>query len=220
MKKILLLIVSLSILTLSSNAQVLEIIGIVTNKIIKAIDLKVQAMQNATINLQIAQKELENELSKESLADIGSLTEQQKELYKNYYASLKQVKVAVGATAGLIKIRQQQKSLNELYNLALSKTQLDPHFTPKEQTDIKQSFRNIIDEGAFTLDKLETTLRNNSIVATDAERMKLITQSANQLEGLLYKLQTLYSRNQETSIKRARSKEETETIKTLYGLNH
>jgi hypothetical protein len=49
--------------------------------------------------------------------------------------------------------------------------------------------------------------------ATDAERMKLITQSANQLEGLLYKLQTLYSRNQETSIKRARSKEEIETIK-------
>jgi hypothetical protein len=45
----------------------LEIIGLVTNKIIKAIDLKVQAMQNATINLQIAQKELENELSKKAL---------------------------------------------------------------------------------------------------------------------------------------------------------
>ncbi|MES2329659.1 MAG: hypothetical protein V4539_08660 [Bacteroidota bacterium] len=219
-KKIVLVCLSLIGFFSSGNAQVLELITFVTNKVVKAIDLKVQAMQNATINLQLIQQEAENELSKHSLGEIGTLTEKQKELYASYYASLKQVKVVVGASAQVLKVRQQQKALNELYNSALSKTRLDSHFTAKERVQIQQTYKTIIDEGATTLDKLETSLRNNTISATDADRMKLITQSANQLDGLLYKLQTLYERNQQISIKRARDKEEALAVRSLYGLGH
>ena len=42
-----------------SNAQILELVKIITTKIIKAIDLKVQQLQNQAIALQIAQKAVE-----------------------------------------------------------------------------------------------------------------------------------------------------------------
>ena len=75
--------------SVAGNAQVVEIIKLVTEKLIKAIDLKVQEMQNQVINLQIAQKQAENNLSKNKLAEIAAWEQKQKELYQSYYTSLK-----------------------------------------------------------------------------------------------------------------------------------
>lgn len=73
-----------------ANAQiaVLEVIKAGVKKVIKAVDLKVQRLQNETIWLQNAQKVLENQLSKLKLTEIADWTEKQKELYKNYYEEL------------------------------------------------------------------------------------------------------------------------------------
>lgn len=202
----------------SATAQVLELITLVTNKVIKAIDLHVQEMQNAVIALQNEQRQAENHLSKEKLAEIGDWQKKQKELYANYYASLKQVKPLIGASAIVQNILKQQKTLVEQYNIALSKTQTDPHFTLSEKTTIKQTYVAIINEGSTILDKLEQALRNNNIQATDVERLKLTTQSANQMNALQYKYQTLYSRNLQLSLQRAKDLKDAETVRRLYGI--
>ena len=56
-----------------ANAQFVvgEVIKLTVTKVIKAIDLKVQRMQNQTIWLQNAQKVLENQLSLKTGGDIG-----------------------------------------------------------------------------------------------------------------------------------------------------
>ena len=70
-----------------ANAQiaVLEVIKAGVKKVIRAVDLKVQRLQNETIWLQNAQKVLENQLSKLKLTEIADWTERQKELYSDYY---------------------------------------------------------------------------------------------------------------------------------------
>lgn len=201
-----------------ANAQVLDIIKIVTERVIKAMDLKVQRMQTEVMNLQIAQKQAENRLSKSSLEEIGSISQQQRDLYKNYYASLVQVKQTVSQSALVIKILQQQKALVVLYNVALSASNKDTHLSSAEKSSFTKACASLIDEGASAINNLEQTLRNNQIKATDAERLKLITTTANQIEGLLYKLQTIYTRQQQVSLARSKSESEAQTIKSLYGL--
>lgn len=201
-----------------ANAQVFEVIKLITEAVIKAMDLKVQRMQNQTINLQLIQKQAENALSKKGLEDIANVSEDQKELYKKYFASLKQVKQTVSNSTAVIKVLQQQKALVVLYNIAISASNKDTHLTPTEKSNFIKSCAQLIDEGATTINTLEQTLRNNYIQATDADRLKLITQSANQLEGLLYKLQTNYTRQQNISLSRTKSEKESQTIKGLYGL--
>ncbi|PHK25219.1 conjugal transfer protein TraI, partial [Nostoc linckia z16] len=74
------------------------IIGLIkeaVKKVIKAIDLKIQKLQNKTIQLQNVQKQIENTLSKLKLDEISDWAQKQKDLYSKYYNELKEVKAIV-----------------------------------------------------------------------------------------------------------------------------
>src|SRR5690242_1386761 len=64
-------------------------------KVIKAVDLKIQRLQNKTIWLQNAQKTLENEMSKLQLTEISDWVEKQRKLYDDYFQELWRVKAAL-----------------------------------------------------------------------------------------------------------------------------
>lgn len=217
-KKIIAILVFALSLYQEGSAQVLDIISLITDKVVKAIDLKVQELQNHTINLQIIQKQTENELSRQNLKEIGDWVEKQKDLYRDYYASLKQVKPLIAGGQNILRVVQQQKELSALYELASSKTKLDSRLTEKERTGTINQYTAILDESTKNLNRLQQTISSNSIQLSDADRIKLINQYANQLDGLLYKLQTMYSRNQQISLQRARDQDEINAIKQLYGL--
>jgi len=89
MKK--LIVIILLLVATNSQAQY-QIVTMVIKKVIKAIDLKVQRMQNNTIWLQNAQKTIENELSKFRLNEISNWSEKQRSLYEDYYQELWKVK--------------------------------------------------------------------------------------------------------------------------------
>lgn len=202
-----------------ADAQVLEIIKLVTEKVIRAIDLKIQAMQNQTIKMQLVQQEAETALSKQNLGQIGKITEEQKELYRNYFASLMQVKQVVSSSALVIRILQQQKAIVVLYNEGVSRTKQDRRVTEKERNDFIAASTVLVDEGALQVNSLEQALRNNYLKATDAERMKLIQTCSVKLDAVSYRLQTLYNRIQQLSISRARDESEKVALRKLYGLN-
>lgn len=75
-------------------AQV-PVAGTVLSKVIKAIDLKVQAIQNETLVLQNIQRVIENKLHLQKLAEISDWSFKQKELYRKYFEELSAVKPAV-----------------------------------------------------------------------------------------------------------------------------
>ena len=64
--------------TQQSHAVVWVVVKAAVKKVIKAIDLQIQRLQNKTIWLQNAQKTLENTLSKLKLDEISDWTEKQK----------------------------------------------------------------------------------------------------------------------------------------------
>src|SRR4051812_41102799 len=80
-----------------SEAQipVLEIIKQAVTKVIKAVDLKIQRLQNKTIWLQNAQKTLENKMQELKLGEISDWVERQRKLYSDYYEELWKVKTAI-----------------------------------------------------------------------------------------------------------------------------
>lgn len=97
MKMYLLVAVLLLILPCRMHAQdpITEIIKAGIVKVIKAVDLKIQRLQNETIWLQNAQKTIENELSKLKLEEIGDWVEKQRVLYADYFDELQQVKSVI-----------------------------------------------------------------------------------------------------------------------------
>ena len=75
-----------------ASIPILAIIKEAIEKVIKAVDLMVQRLQNKTIWLQNAQKVLENKLNELKLTEIAEWTEKHRKLYKEYYDELWKVR--------------------------------------------------------------------------------------------------------------------------------
>jgi hypothetical protein len=64
---------------------IIQIIKAGVTKVIKAMDLRLQRLQNNMLVLQNAQKALENSMAKLKLTEINEWGQKQKDLYGQYY---------------------------------------------------------------------------------------------------------------------------------------
>src|SRR5665647_411111 len=113
----------------ATPVAILEIIKAGIKKVIKAVDLQIQRLQNKTIWLQNAQKTLENTLSKLKLDEISDWTERQKTLYKDYFEELAKVKSIISYYQRIREISQKQVRLVERYQRAWNLCKQDKYFT-------------------------------------------------------------------------------------------
>src|SRR6185312_7603026 len=123
-------------------------------KIIKAVDLKIQRLQNKTIWLQNAQKTLENALSKLKLDEIADWTEKQKEQYRKYYEELTKVKAIISYYQRIRDITQKQVRLVNEYNRSWQLIRQDKHFTADEILYMEKVYSGILDESVKNIDQI------------------------------------------------------------------
>src|SRR5687768_16113520 len=88
-------------------------------KVIVAVDLKIQRLQNETLWLQNAQKVVENELSQLRLQEIAGWVEKQRALYQDYFEELQKVKATLAYYNGVKHITTKQLQLVKEYNQAI-----------------------------------------------------------------------------------------------------
>ena len=205
----------LSILpTCHSQAQFTDII----KAIIKAADIAVQKAQNATIELQIVQKKLENELSKLKLQEIADWTQKQKDLYQEYFDELKQVKTIIAYYKRVSDIMDKQKQLVAEYKRSYALVQQDRHFSASEIKYMYAVYSGIIDESVKNLDQLLSIIESFTVSMSDAERLKIINRCADGIEQQISDLRKFNNQNSQLSLQRSKDLEEVNAVKKLYGL--
>ncbi len=114
-------IVMMGTITPVNNAAaqnpILKIIKAAVIKVIKAIDLKIQRLQNKTIGLQNTQKALENTLTKLKLDNITEWVEKHRNLYKDYYDELYKVKTIITYYKQIKTIAEMQVKIMTIISL-------------------------------------------------------------------------------------------------------
>ena len=108
-------------------------------------------MQNKTIWLQNAQKVIENQMSKTRLTEISGWTEQQKQLYSNYYTELGNIKATISKYQRIKDITLKQAALVSEYKQAWSLFRQDNHFNPQELSYMQQVYSGILDASVKNL---------------------------------------------------------------------
>ena len=98
------------LITFCGKAQV-PIIGEVVSQVIKSVDLKIQQLQMKELKLQQLQKLLENKLHDLELKKMREWSQRQKELYRQYYEELSQVKAVLIRPEQLQDIQKQKLPL-------------------------------------------------------------------------------------------------------------
>ncbi len=215
------IVLMVSMPTSDANAQVavLEVIKAGVKKVIKAVDLKVQRMQNETIWLQNAQKVMENQLSKLKLGEIATWSERQKTLYAKYYMDLWKVKTAISYYHRIKEITNKQVFLVDEYNKAWTLAQKDDNFTSQELKYMYDVYSGILKESAKNIDQILLIVNSFKTQMTDAERLELINKAADRIDQNFRDLKKFNTQNILLSLQRSKSKQEINKIQTLYGLD-
>lgn len=214
------IVLLVSIPTQRTNAQVavLEVIKAGVKKVIRAVDLKIQRMQNETVWLQNAQKVMENQLSKLKLTEISDWTEKQKELYGKYYTDLWKVKATISYYQRIKDVTTKQVFLVEEYKKAWSLAQQDKNFSPSELSYMYDVYTGILNESAKNLDQILLIINSFKTRMSDAKRLELINEAAERIEGNYNDLKEFNNQNILMSLQRATSQRQLETVQKLYGI--
>lgn len=201
-----------------AQTGIAEIIKAAVKKVIKAVDLQIQRLQNKTIWLQNAQKELENTLSKLKLTEISDWVEKQRKLYADYYEELWEVKNAVTLYRSVKDIIRKQAQLVDEYKRAYSLFKNDSHFTVDELHYIADVYAGILDESVKNIDQLLLVVNSFATQMSDAKRIEIINRVADHVDQNVVDLKRFNNSNVLLSLQRAKNQSEIDIIKSYYGL--
>jgi hypothetical protein len=203
-----------------ADAQIVvsQVLSETVGRVIRAIDLEVQRLQNRTIWLQDAQKTLENQLSRLKLSEISSWSQKQKELFSGYYSELWTVKTAVAYYSRLTELSQKQLALVNSYHWAWGLLKADRHFSADELASMEKVYSGILQASVRDLDQLLAVVHAGRTQMPDAKRLELVNRTVDHMDGHLSDLQRFNAENQLLSIQRAADENEVLTLKRYYGI--
>jgi hypothetical protein len=201
------------------EAQVIDLIKEAIKKAIKAIDLQVQRLQNATIELQNIQKQVENTLSKLKLQEIADWTEKQKAIYQEYFDELWKVKSLIAYYSRITEIINKQKQLVAEYKKAFTLVRRDKHFSDDELDYINSVYTGILEKSISSIDQILLLVKSFTVQMSDAERLALLNRSADEIETYIRDLRAFTNHNIQLSLQRAKDLQDINTVKDLYGIN-
>lgn len=197
---------------------ILEIVKAVTKKVIKAIDLRIQKLQNKTIWLQNAQKKVENVLSKLKLDEISDWTKKQKELYKEYYEELAKVKSVITYYQRIKEITKKQTRLVQEYEKVWNLFKQDAHFKESEIEYMERVYTGILEESVKKIDQIFLILDSFTTQMSDLQRLEIINRAADEIDSNYDDLTLFNQQNIMLSLQRAKTEADVNQVKQFYGI--
>jgi hypothetical protein len=208
--------------TQSAHAQipVISIVSSAIKKVIVALDLKVQQLQNETITLQNAEAAVENKMSLGNLNDISGWLNKEKNLYNNYYQELAQVKKVITDYDEVKQATEQQIELVSEYNTAYSLFKQDKNFSPTEISYMASVYNGILQESIQNLNEVALAVTSLTTQMSDAERLLLVHKATGGMQKNLNDLRQFNNGNMAITLQRAQDNNNMQAVKQLYGISN
>lgn len=201
-----------------AQIPVFEIIKQGIKKVIVAVDLKIQRLQNETIWLQNAQKTLENTMSKLKLTEISDWVERQRVLYADYFDELWRIKAILTYYHRVKEMIERQVQMVNEYKAAWALFRQDTNFTTDELSYMYRVYSGMMEESLKSIDQLFLVVNAFALQMSDAKRLEIINTVSDNLEQSFMDLKEFNNQNKIISLQRAAENGEIETVKRLYGL--
>lgn len=202
----------------SAQFDIPGVISAGVTKVINAVDLSIQRMQNETEWLQNAQKQLENILSETKLTDIADWVQKQKDLYGDYFDELWQVKEVITYYHRVKNIADKQVRIVDEYSSTFKLFKQDTHFTADEISYMDKVYNGIIDASLKNLDQVFLVIDAFTTQMSDEKRMQIIDDAGDAIDKNYSDLKQFNNQNKMVSLQRSKDAGEAKVIMALYGL--
>lgn len=220
---VLIMLIATAFPTQQADAQAIEIIKIIqegVKKVIKAVDLKIQRLQNQTIWLQNAQKAIENTMSKLRLDEISDWVERQRTLYADYFDELYRVKTFVTQYHRIREIIEKQVRLVGSYKRAWGVIANDKHFTVDELEYMGKVYAGIMEATINNVNEISSVIKSYATQMSDSKRLEIISAVADKVDENYDDLRRFNTENYMLSLSRAKDEHEVALVKALYGFDY
>jgi hypothetical protein len=220
MKKITVLIVSFLLLASVCDAQIpiVSVITTLAKKVLNALDLAVEKLQNETIELQNVQKAVENEMSQLQLDGITDWVQKTKSLYSEYYQELSEVKQVIVDYDKIKQVISLQEKIVSGYESAYALFKQDKHFSAAEINAMYTIYSGIIDQSLKNLEQALLVVNAFVTQMSDGARMNIINSAYAGMQKNYNDLKQFNNQNIQLSLQRATDANDVETVKQLYAL--
>lgn len=189
------------VMCVTAYGQSIDPVSLLLAKAIKAVDLKVQRLQNETLVLQRLQQVSEQELAKVKLDEIGNWQEQLSALYAGYFAELKEVKPVISSGATV-------KSILALAEQVLSEYRKFP----------KKAEHTTLFHHSKELRRMLAIVLSNQLSMKDAERFQMLYTLRDAMSRCLNRMQTLNQQEMLLVEKEMQLKRDVNDVKRLHGI--
>ncbi|MBX9780872.1 MAG: hypothetical protein K2X26_11040 [Chitinophagaceae bacterium] len=203
--KILYLVVVGSLLGCSIAAQAVDPVTLLISKAIKAIDLKVQHLQNETMVAQTTQRAAETKMSASKLKEINGWQDQFKTLYQNYYAELKQAKSVLIKSSTVVRI------------LSLQEQVVVEYARMGKDKRVKPEYDELLNTSMQILETLELVIRS-PLSMKDADRLFALKTLQESMAHCVYSIKGLNKRQTQMMASRTVLETDLQFVKKLYGI--
>lgn len=220
MKKIFVILFLATCVTCPAPAQLpaVSVITTLVKKVINAIDLEVENLQDQTMVLQNAQKALENTMSGYQLTGIGSWVSQMKDLYSNYYTELSQVKQIIADYDKVKTIISQQERIVAEYQSSYALFKQDKNFSSSEISYMYTVYSGILNESLKDVEQVLLVVNAFVTQMSDGARMNIINGASVSMQQHYNDLKQFSNQNIQLSLQRGAENNDLGTVKKLYGL--
>ncbi len=206
--------------TQQAHAGIFEIIKQVLIKAIKAADLQIQRKQNKVLDLQNAQKKLENSMAKQKLNEISDWTKKQKEQYQKYFDELKKVKNAIRDYQRVKDIMQMQWQITNEYNRVWESLKKDGNFTAQELEYMQKVYSGMLKQTLQNVKQIRTITTSYTTQMSDGKRIEITNAIGEDVQRNYDDLRKFNATNIQLSLSRAKTREDINRIRTLYGIEN
>lgn len=208
MKKKLIAIVLVVIRCLFGNvmmAQSIDPVSLIMANVIKAIDLKVQQLQNETIRLQQAQQVAEHALSKAKLEEISAWGKKQEALYAGYFQELRDVKPVVRELPQVGQI----VDLQGILTLEYTRLHKDP--------TLMERYDALLRESKNVMLTLQQVLGGDVLSMKDAERLLVLCKLRDRMSECVQQMRSLNKESGQLAQRRSQTEADMNALKKLNG---
>lgn len=204
-----------------SDAQVLDIIGIINaavKKVIVATDLEVERMQTETIDAQNTEKAGEIDMEQSELTGIASWVEHQRALFAAYYQELREVKNVIASYEEVKAMIDKEAKIISGYQQVYSALRQDKHFSIDELSHAYAVLSGIASQSAQNTKRLTLVVISLVTQMGDAARLRLIDETGSDIDKNYSDLVQFTQQNRLLSLQRARDANDIKVTKALYGI--
>lgn len=203
-----------------AQAGIIGLIKAIVVKAIKAADIKIQKLQNKTLDLQNAQKKMENEMARQRLNEISDWSRKQREQYQKYFDELRKVNDVIRDYQRVKDIMQMQWRITNEYSRTWELLRRDGNFTAQELKQMQRVYTGITRQTLQNVKNLRTITTSYTTQMSDAKRMELTNEIGDDVQRNYDDMRRFNASNIQLSLSRAKTRQDIEKVRTLYGIDN